>query len=69
MTPPCSSENDQIVSVNDRPTLPEVPPLANWGVWDKDGQKDEFGTLNFLTPEVIRNAAKEVHEGVSISLK
>lgn len=39
-----------------------------WGVFDKNGVKDEIGTLNHLTPEAIQNAVKEVKLGKSISL-
>jgi hypothetical protein len=46
-----------------------MPKGCAWGVFDQDGKKDKVGTLNFLTPEVVRNAALEVKDGVSISLK
>lgn len=46
-----------------------MPQGCAWGVFDHDGEKDIFGTLNILTPEVVKAAAREVHEGISISLK
>jgi hypothetical protein len=52
--------------------LPEVkgmPQGCAWGIFDKDGKKDVFGTLNLLTPDVVKAAASEVKEGVSVSLK
>ncbi|KAK3984743.1 putative cyclase-domain-containing protein [Cladorrhinum sp. PSN332] len=58
-------------SVPDFDDLPKVegqPQGCAWGVFDKDGQKDHYGTLNFLTPEIVTAAAKEVKDGVSISL-
>ncbi|KIL92987.1 hypothetical protein FAVG1_04168 [Fusarium avenaceum] len=58
-------------SVPDYDDLPKVegmPKGCAWGVFDQDGKKDKVGTLNFLTPEVVRNAALEVKDGVSISL-
>ncbi|GKU04256.1 hypothetical protein FLAG1_06982 [Fusarium langsethiae] len=58
-------------SVPDYDDLPQVegmPKGCAWGVFDQDGKKDMVGTLNFLTPEVVRNAAQEVKDGVSISL-
>lgn len=61
-----------ISSVPDFDDLPEVkgmPKGCAWGVFDRDGEKDQVGTLNFLTPDVVRNAALEVKDGVSISLK
>ncbi|EWY97139.1 hypothetical protein FOYG_05615 [Fusarium oxysporum NRRL 32931] len=60
-----------ISSVPDFDDLPEVkgmPKGCAWGVFDRDGKKDQVGTLNFLTPDVVRNAALEVKDGVSISL-
>jgi hypothetical protein len=41
------------------------PRLSAWGLW---GDKDELGTLNFLTKDVVRNAASEIKEGVRVSL-
>ena len=37
----------------------------NWGKWGPD---DELGTLNCITPEVIRKAAQMVKRGVTFSL-
>jgi hypothetical protein len=57
------------------PTFDELPPVEGmpqgcaWGIFDKDGQKDIFGTLNLLTPEVVKAATAEVRNGISISLK
>ena len=59
-------------SVPDFDDLPKVegqPQGCAWGIFDKDGQKDVFGTLNFLTPEIVAAAAAEVKDGISISLK
>ncbi|CAG7950841.1 unnamed protein product [Penicillium nalgiovense] len=56
------------------PTFDELPPVEGmpqgcaWGVFDKDGKKDIYGTLNLLTPEIIKDAAAEVRQGVAISL-
>ncbi len=38
-------------------------------MFDKEGHKDLFGTLNFLTPEIVAAAAAEVKDGISVSLK
>ena len=57
------------------PTFDQLPPVEGmpqgcaWGVFDKDGEKDVYGTLNLLTPEIIKYAAAEVRQGLSISLK
>ncbi len=39
--------------------------LSNWGRWGAD---DELGTLNFITPETIKNAAGLVKLGRPVSL-
>jgi kynurenine formamidase len=39
--------------------------LSNWGRWGAD---DQLGTLNLLTPETRKQAAREVTEGVTVSL-
>ncbi|MFD4407846.1 cyclase family protein [Nocardia sp. NPDC058499] len=39
---------------------------SNWGRW---GETDERGTLNHITPDVIRNAATLVRTGKAISLQ
>jgi hypothetical protein len=54
---------------DDLPQVEDMPKGCAWGVFDQDGKKDMVGTLNFLTPEVVRNAALEVKDGVSISLR
>ncbi|KAL2268941.1 hypothetical protein VTJ83DRAFT_3787 [Remersonia thermophila] len=57
--------------VPDFDNLPKVegqPQGCTWGLFDKDGNKDVLGTLNFLTPNVVAAAAAEVKDGVSISL-
>ena len=42
-----------------------VEKYRNWGRW---GPEDELGTLNFVTPEVIRRSAQMVRRGVTFSL-
>ncbi|HVX19786.1 MAG TPA: cyclase family protein [Acidimicrobiales bacterium] len=50
------------------PTQDEVlayfDELSNWGRWGPD---DERGTLNFVTPDVVRRAVATVTEGVGVS--
>ncbi|GKT40541.1 uncharacterized protein ColSpa_00722 [Colletotrichum spaethianum] len=53
---------------DDLPPVEGMPKGCAWGVFDKDGKKDLYGTLNLLTPEIIRAAGAEVRDGVSISL-
>ncbi|KAK5095700.1 hypothetical protein LTR70_003369 [Exophiala xenobiotica] len=58
----------------DLPTYQNLPTedqsgyKCSWGLFDKDGVKDEVGTVNLLTPEVVAEAAKEVKLGKSVSL-
>lgn len=54
---------------DDLPPVEGMPQGCAWGVFDKNGNKDLLGTLNLLTPEVVRDAAAEVRQGLSISLK
>ncbi len=42
-----------------------APRVSNWGRWGKD---DERGTINFITPEVVRRAASCVRRGQVFSL-
>ena len=42
-----------------------IEKLSNWGRWGAD---DQLGTLNLITPEVRVEAARQVKEGISISM-
>lgn len=60
------------MDIPDFDSLPKVdgmPQGCAWGVFDKDGKKDALGTLNLLTPDVVKEAYKEAKEGISVSLK
>lgn len=51
--------------------LPRVegqPQGSLWGFFDKGNQKDEVGTLNLLTPAVVRNASNEIRTGEHVQL-
>lgn len=54
--------------MHETPTEKEVlawfDSLSNWGRW---GAEDQRGTLNLVTPEIRRCAAKLVREGVRVS--
>lgn len=50
------------------PKVKDIPQGCAWGVFDKDGKKDNLGCLNLLTPKVVQEAFKEARDGVSISL-
>ncbi|KAI0399644.1 putative cyclase-domain-containing protein [Xylaria palmicola] len=58
-------------NVPDFDNLPEVkgmPQGCAWGLFDKDDKKDLLGTLNLLTPDVVKAACAEARDGVSVSL-
>ena len=50
------------------PPVKGMPHGCAWGLFDVDGQKDEVGTLNFLTPERILAARQEIQRGVSVAI-
>ena len=58
-----------VPNFDDLPALPDGLKGSAWGVFDKDGKKDVYGTLNFLTPQIVAAASAEVKDGVSVSLK
>lgn len=51
-----------------KPTEAEVlsyfQKLSNWGKWGKD---DQLGTINYVTPQKVKEAAALVKEGASVS--
>ncbi|KAE8331435.1 hypothetical protein BDV39DRAFT_201086 [Aspergillus sergii] len=60
--------HDSLPSFDELPSSSNLPKGCTWGLWDQAGQKDELGTLNLLTPKVVRNAVQEVTLGISVSL-
>ncbi|KAF2226142.1 hypothetical protein BDZ85DRAFT_279791 [Elsinoe ampelina] len=52
----------------DLPIVQGQPQGCLWGFFDKDGKKDELGTLNLLTSSVVREAAAEIRLGKSLQL-
>lgn len=53
---------------DDLPEVKGMPKGCAWGVFDKDGKKDVYGTLNFITPDILKEAYTELKDGVSVSL-
>ena len=51
------------------PIAPHAPAGSAWGVFDKDGKRDVYGTLNFVTGEAVVNAKQEIQTGESVVLK
>ena len=50
-------------SYDDIPAVPGMPHGCAWGLWDRNGEKDQLGALNLLTPEVVQEAGKEIKTG------
>jgi len=55
-------------SFKDMPAVKGMPHGAAWGLFDKDGKRDNCGTLNLLTPEIAKEAQKEIRSGTSVAL-
>ncbi|KAI4932928.1 hypothetical protein J4E85_003331 [Alternaria conjuncta] len=53
---------------DDLPKVEGMPQGSIWGFFDKDGQKDEVGTINLLTSDVVKAASKEITTGEHIQL-
>jgi hypothetical protein len=53
----------------DIPAVPGMPHGCAWGIWDKNGEKDQLGALNLLTPEVVSAAGKEIKSGERCVMK
>ncbi|KAL1880276.1 hypothetical protein Plec18167_003679 [Paecilomyces lecythidis] len=53
---------------DDLPPVEGMPKGCAWGVFDKDGKKDQYGCLNKITPSAIVKAAADIKEGLSVSL-
>jgi len=50
------------------PAVHGMPHGTAWGLWDQHGQRDNCGSLNLLTPEVVKEAQKEIRTGKSVAL-
>lgn len=61
--------HDTLPSFAQLPEIPGLPKGCTWGLWDRDGKPDQLGTLNLLTPDIVRKAVGEVKFGISVSLK
>jgi hypothetical protein len=62
------------MKASDLPNFKDLPPVKDmphgcaWGIFDKDGQRDNLGTLNLLTPEAVLAAKEEIKIGQSVSV-
>ena len=70
-----TSTSTMVLEAEDVPNYKDLPPVKGmphgcvWGLFDKDGVKDQLGTLNYLTPKKVQRAKDEIQTGVSVSLK
>jgi hypothetical protein len=64
-----SMRAQDLPSYNDIPEVPGMPHGCAWGLWDKNGEKDQLGSLNLLTAEVVQAAGKEIQTGDRCVLK
>ncbi|EED17135.1 conserved hypothetical protein [Talaromyces stipitatus ATCC 10500] len=54
---------------DDLPSIDGAPKGCLWGFYDRDGVKDEVGSINLLTPTVVQAAASsEIRTGRHIQL-
>ena len=63
-----SKQSHHLPSYNSLPSVPGMPHGCAWGLWDAPGKKDDLGTLNLLTPDVIRAARDEIQLGISVAI-
>ena len=59
------SEGARIPRYQDLPIIEKTGARHAWGVF---GDQDELGTLNFITPDVVAAAAREVEAGEVVNL-
>ncbi|KAL4805230.1 putative cyclase-domain-containing protein [Aspergillus unguis] len=63
-----------MMEAEDLPQYKDIPPLAGlphgyaWGLWDRNGERDQLGSLNMLTPTKVLAAKEEIQRGISVSL-
>lgn len=56
-------------SFDQLPSVPGQPQGSLWGLFpSKDGEKDQLGTLNLLTSQVVREASQEIRSGQHVQL-
>lgn len=56
-------------SFKDMPAVKGMPHGTAWGLWDKNGKRDNCGSLNLLTPDIAKEVQKEILSGTSVALK
>ncbi|KAF2457734.1 hypothetical protein BDY21DRAFT_302730 [Lineolata rhizophorae] len=56
---------NKMPNFSELPLGKDDPPFSAWGLYGKD---DQLGTLNRLTDDIVKEAAKEIKTGVRISM-
>ena len=60
---------DNVPDFDSLPPVKDMPKGCAWGLFDTNGKKDELGTLNLLTPDLIAQVAKsEIQTGKHVQL-
>lgn len=60
--------HSKIPTFEELPAVKGMPQGCAWSLFDVDGVRDQVGTLNYLTPDVVLEAKNEITEGVSVAL-
>lgn len=69
------NQQTAIMRASDLPDFKDMPPVKGmprgcaWGLFDKNGKRDQVGKLNLLTPGVALEAKEEIQTGESVALK
>ncbi|KAH7038364.1 uncharacterized protein B0I36DRAFT_316058 [Microdochium trichocladiopsis] len=59
------ASHNSLPAFDELPLRSGDPKFAAWGLW---GDDDELGTLNLLTPDVVKLASQEIRTGQRITL-
>jgi hypothetical protein len=59
----------QLPSWKNLPPVKGMPQGCAWGLFDKEGIRDEVGTLNLLSSGTVLKAREEIQAGISVVLK
>lgn len=59
----------ELPNFKDLPIIKGTSLRSSWGLFDKNGERDQLGCLNLLTPDVVLDATKEIRTGIRVSLK
>lgn len=58
----------QFPALEELPRIPGQPQGCMWGFYDKGAKKDEIGSVNLLTQDVVKAASREISTGEHIQL-